>query len=478
MSTDRDGEEQVDHLWSRDDVAGSDFRMSALTAVFESAWLAIGRRHRELPERVAFTIATAVRGRRVTRWGHWAPGTWKKKDGKLVGEVFVAAERLEAGAATVMETIIHEAAHALVSARGVTDTSNRGRYHNKRYKAFAEALGLEVTRHRAYAWAVTRLPDATARVYEEEIAAIDSALTAYRKGAPSAGREDRVAKPAAKPRNRWVFGCACSPPREVIMTEANSNRGSVLCGICGATFRPLLFMTGVLDGPGVVVTRERFELTMRNESPPDSHSPVQAPTGEVIALRDGGELVYYPEFIAQDAASALLDALRTTLPWKTEMSASGKRQQRPTSWHARAGVVYAYTGFRLEPQPFTPELEELCGRLAQALGIEFNSALANHYRDGRDNVGWHADNERIFGRDPTIASISLGAERLFRLRHRKSGEVTELRLAHGSLLVMRGTTQTFYMHALPVDRKVEDERINLTFRLVANAEPLPRGVRS
>jgi alkylated DNA repair dioxygenase AlkB len=126
--------------------------------------------------------------------------------------------------------------------------------------------------------------------------------------------------------------------------------------------------------------------------------------------------------------------------------------------------VNVYSGLRLEPAPWTPELCDLRHRLEVRLGRPFNSVLANLYRSGADSIGWHADDEPCFGLNPVIASISLGAARRFLLRHRQRGETREWELTPGSLLVMAGTTQRDWKHSVPKTSRPAGERINLTYR--------------
>lgn len=141
---------------------------------------------------------------------------------------------------------------------------------------------------------------------------------------------------------------------------------------------------------------------------------------------------------------------------------------RLVSWHGDPGTGYAYSGVRHEPTPWTPALAEVRARIHQATGLTFNSVLANLYRDGDDSMGWHADKEPEIGPTPDdrwIASVSFGAERRFLLRHRRdAADQLELRLGGGTLLVMRGTTQTHYRHAVPKTRRPIGARLNLTFR--------------
>ena len=147
----------------------------------------------------------------------------------------------------------------------------------------------------------------------------------------------------------------------------------------------------------------------------------------------------------------------------------GKRVLMPrlTAWYGDPGAVYTYSGLRNAPEPWTPELAEIRSDLERTTGLAFNSVLLNRYRDGRDSVSWHADDEPELGPEPAIASVSFGAARSFVLRsktHRKrEGSVM---LEHGSLLIMKGRSQALLEHALPKDARVTSERVNLTFRQI------------
>ncbi|HEX8777628.1 MAG TPA: alpha-ketoglutarate-dependent dioxygenase AlkB, partial [Rhodanobacter sp.] len=137
------------------------------------------------------------------------------------------------------------------------------------------------------------------------------------------------------------------------------------------------------------------------------------------------------------------------------------------------GIAYTYSRTRFEPRPWPTALAAVRARVEQDCGARFNSVLANLYRDGRDSMGWHSDDEPELGARPLIASLSLGAERRFRFRRRRSrgepvrpGDTVELVLPHGSLLRMAGDTQRLYRHDLPRMRGITAPRINLTFRWI------------
>jgi len=135
-------------------------------------------------------------------------------------------------------------------------------------------------------------------------------------------------------------------------------------------------------------------------------------------------------------------------------------------WYGDADAVYTYSGVAHEPMPWSAELSAVKTRVEIAGGCTFNSVLANLYRDGRDSMGYHADNEKELGTDPVIASLSLGDTRLFRLHHKKHRENLDFALGHGDLLIMAGALQHHWVHALPKTRQAKNPRINLTFRKI------------
>ena len=142
-------------------------------------------------------------------------------------------------------------------------------------------------------------------------------------------------------------------------------------------------------------------------------------------------------------------------------------QPRLVAWFGDPGAAYTYSGLQLVPEPWSERLGSLRARTEGAAGHPFNSVLCNLYRDGNDSMGLHADAEPELGPNPVIASVSLGATRRFVLRHAKDrGERLDLDLAGGSLLVMSGTTQHFWRHGVPKQKKITDSRINLTFRRI------------
>jgi alkylated DNA repair dioxygenase AlkB len=189
-------------------------------------------------------------------------------------------------------------------------------------------------------------------------------------------------------------------------------------------------------------------------------------TEQSLPLRDG-QLRWWPDAFPRAAAVRLFDALQATLPWQQErLTLFGREHLVPrlVAWHGDPAARYRYSGVLHEPAAWTDALLEIRARVEALSGHGYNSVLANLYRDGRDGMGWHADDEPELGRDPVIASVSLGATRRFRLKHRASGETRALELTDGSLLVMAGPLQHHWLHSLAKTARAVGPRINLTFR--------------
>ena len=172
---------------------------------------------------------------------------------------------------------------------------------------------------------------------------------------------------------------------------------------------------------------------------------------------------YYPSWIAD--ADRLFKVLQDEIVWEQHaITLYGRTMPTPrlTAWIGDS--AYRYSGIVNQPAPWPEALAELRDRLRRELTIEFNSCLANLYRDGTDSMGYHSDNEPELGLRPTIASVSLGDRRRFVLRHRTSGAGWSWDLGHGDLLVMRDESQSDYAHAVPKTSRAVGPRMNLTFR--------------
>jgi alkylated DNA repair dioxygenase AlkB len=203
--------------------------------------------------------------------------------------------------------------------------------------------------------------------------------------------------------------------------------------------------------------------------PPPILSLLPATEPHTFDLPDA-DLRWWPGALAAGEADRLFVALRNGIDWQQEdILIFGERRRVPrlVAWHGDPGAVYTYSGTAHEPRPWTDDLRSVRERLQRLTGHRYNSVLLNLYRDGRDGMGWHADDEPELGPAPAIASLSLGATRRFRLRHRGQRELgCAVDLAHGDLLLMAGGTQSAYLHALPKTARLVGERINLTWRWV------------
>jgi alkylated DNA repair dioxygenase AlkB len=179
-------------------------------------------------------------------------------------------------------------------------------------------------------------------------------------------------------------------------------------------------------------------------------------------LPKDGEAIYTPSLFERAEADALFEKLLREIEWRQEpIVIFGKRVMQPrlTAWYGER--EYTYSGITLQPLPWSESLTTIRRRI----GGDFNSVLLNLYRDQNDGMGWHADDEKELGRDPVIGSVSFGATREFQLRHRREKDLrVSIALEHGSYLLMRGSTQHHWMHALPKRRAPIGARINLTFR--------------
>ena len=188
---------------------------------------------------------------------------------------------------------------------------------------------------------------------------------------------------------------------------------------------------------------------------------------------------YHPDFLDAVEAGACLQRLWRNLAWEQrEITLFGRRvlQPRLTAWYGDEQAVYSYSGLRLHPRPWHELLVGLKTRIERFTAAQFNSVLANAYRDGADSMGWHSDDEPELGEQPVIASLSLGAARRFLLRenrrlpdHRRKS--LGLMLEHGSLLLMKAECQRGFQHSVPRTRRPTGLRINLTYRLICAQAP-------
>ncbi|WP_046002973.1 alpha-ketoglutarate-dependent dioxygenase AlkB family protein [Pseudoalteromonas rubra] len=178
---------------------------------------------------------------------------------------------------------------------------------------------------------------------------------------------------------------------------------------------------------------------------------------------------YLPACLSFEKSLALYAHLASTLVWQQpDITLFGRTTPIPRlqCFVADKSVSYGYSGTQLENTPWPPVLSAMRTRLMRQFGQDFNALLVNWYRDGQDSMGWHSDDEAELGACPTIFSLSLGATRHFKIRHKQSQEILTLPLPTGSGLLMTGRSQQDYQHALPKQARVTQGRINLTFRTV------------
>ncbi|MEK6154975.1 alpha-ketoglutarate-dependent dioxygenase AlkB [Flavobacteriaceae bacterium 3-367] len=182
------------------------------------------------------------------------------------------------------------------------------------------------------------------------------------------------------------------------------------------------------------------------------------------------EISYCPYFLSSDEANRYFGLFMKTVPWQQDaISVFGKTYPQPrlTALYGDNDKPYSYSNITMRPHKFTPELLLLKEKLEHRVQTRFTSCLLNLYRNGRDSNGWHADNEKELGRNPIIASLSLGQERTFQLKHRKNKNLKhKMILGNGSLLIMQGATQHHWLHQVPKTLKDVGPRINLTFRII------------
>ena len=184
-------------------------------------------------------------------------------------------------------------------------------------------------------------------------------------------------------------------------------------------------------------------------------------------LPGDGSAVLFPDFLCESDADKYFSGLHNNTPWEQNfIRLFGKDVSEPrlSAWHAEANLPYTYSGVPRTPHPWKEPLSTLRTACETHTGRSFNGALLNLYRTGQDAMGWHSDDEPVNGPNPVIASISLGAERRFDFRHKQTREVISVVLPHGSLLVMSGACQTYWLHRIPKTTRELQPRINVTFR--------------
>lgn len=189
---------------------------------------------------------------------------------------------------------------------------------------------------------------------------------------------------------------------------------------------------------------------------------------ENILYKDG-VAIYYDEVLSLKLADSYLSSLLSKVEWKNDEAVIfGKKiiTKRKVAWYADKPFKYTYSNNTKLALPWIEELLELKEIVEKKSSESFNSCLLNLYHNGTEGVAWHSDAEKDLKNNGAIGSLSFGAERRFSFKHKKSKETVSLVLHHGSLLVMKGTTQTHWLHRLPPTKTVNKPRVNLTFRTI------------
>lgn len=186
-------------------------------------------------------------------------------------------------------------------------------------------------------------------------------------------------------------------------------------------------------------------------------------------LPKDGIVNYYGKLLPEERANYYLNCLLSTIDWRNDEAVIfGKKimTRRQVAWYGDRPFEYTYSHTSKYALPWTKELLALKALIEDETCETYNSCLLNLYHNGEEGVGWHSDGEPDLKKDGAIASLSLGAERKFVFKHKQTGEKVELLLAHGGLLIMKGKTQTYWLHSLPTAKRITMPRIGLTFRTI------------
>lgn len=188
-------------------------------------------------------------------------------------------------------------------------------------------------------------------------------------------------------------------------------------------------------------------------------------------LPKDGIVNYFGPIMDRKTADVYFQKLLDTIPWEKDVLVMfGKRLEtkRKVAWYGDSPIKYTYSNATKTALPWSRELLRLKMLVEEVAGETFNSCLLNLYHSGEEGMSWHSDDEKELKKDGTIASLSFGATRKFLFKHKNTREKVELVLDHGSLLLMKGSTQTHWLHRLPPTKLVKGPRINLTFRSIFN----------
>ena len=187
-------------------------------------------------------------------------------------------------------------------------------------------------------------------------------------------------------------------------------------------------------------------------------------------LDKDGEAFFFENVFSKEESDQYLMKLQNEIAWRQEpIKIFGKSVMQPrlTAWYGDADKTYRYSGLLMTPQAWSPSLLEIKKRVEALAAVEFTSVLLNFYRNERDSMGWHRDNEKELGQNPVIGSVSFGATRRFDFRHYFEKSLkSSVDLTHGSFLLMKGATQQNWEHSIQKSSRPIGPRINLTFRVL------------
>jgi alkylated DNA repair dioxygenase AlkB len=186
-------------------------------------------------------------------------------------------------------------------------------------------------------------------------------------------------------------------------------------------------------------------------------------------LPHGGIVYYHGRILKGEEARHYLQQLLYRIEWKNDEAVIFGRHiitKRKAAWYGDEGYAYTYSNTTKQALPWTDELLQLKQKVEEVSRETFNSCLLNLYHNGEEGMAYHSDDEKTLGKDSAIASLSFGAERKFLFKHKQTKETTSVLLESGSLLLMKGATQTNWLHRLPPTKKVSGPRVNLTFRTI------------
>lgn len=190
---------------------------------------------------------------------------------------------------------------------------------------------------------------------------------------------------------------------------------------------------------------------------------------ETNLLPYNGTVNYYGRVLEIEENNRLFQYLLSEIPWKNDEAIIFNKHivtKRKIAWYGDKEYAYKYSGTTKYGLIWTKELLKLKKVIEDKINCEFNSCLLNLYPTGEEGMAWHSDDEKSLGKNTTIASITFGSERYFSFKHKKTNQKVKVLLEHGSLLIMKGVTQSYWLHRLPPTSKVRSPRINLTFRTI------------